>query len=125
MLRRPVMYELQATHYLRAAGAAVGVSLGLAIAGLILLPLVRGIPFLGLMLALAAGAGAGSLMAGALTWATKGKRGLAMQVIAGIALVAAWIVPFVQLGALAAAPRDLLGLFATLVAVIIASQRLR
>lgn len=125
MLRRPVMYELQPIHYLRAAGVAIPVGLGLAIAGLILLPLVRGIPFLGLILALAAGAGAGSLMAGAVTWATNGKRGLALQVIAGIALAAAWVAPFALLGALAAAPRDLLGLFATLVAVVIASQRLR
>ncbi len=139
MLRRPVMYELQPMHYLRAAGAALVVSLGLGVAGLILLPLVRGIPFLGLMLAVAAGAGAGSLMAGAVTWATNGKRGLALQVIAGLGLVAAWVLPLVLLrvlvggavtpqillSAFATAPRDLLGLFAAIVSVVVASQRLR
>jgi hypothetical protein len=125
MLRRPVMYELEATHYTRAAAAAVGVAIGLAVAGMLLLPLTRAIPFFGLMLALAAGAGAGSLMAGALTWATNGKRGLALQVIAGLGLVAAWVAPLALFGALAAAPRDMFGLFATLVAVVIAWQRLR
>lgn len=125
MLRRPVMYELQPAHYLRAAAAAAAVAAGLAVAGLLLLPLARAIPFFGFMLALAMGAGAGSLMAAALTWATRGKRGLAMQVIAGSGLLAAWVGPLIALGALSAAPRDLLGLFATLVAVIIASQRLR
>lgn len=129
MLRRPVMYELQPMHYLRAAGVALGVSLVLAVAEFLLLPLVRGIPFLGLMLALAAGAGAGSFMANALTWATNGKRGLALQVIAGLGIVAAWllawVLPLALVGAYAAIPRDLLGLFATLVGVVIASQRLR
>jgi hypothetical protein len=139
MLRRPVMYELQPVHYVRAAGTALAVSFGLAVAGLLLLPLVRGVPFLGLMLAIALGAGAGSVMAAAVTWATNGKRGLAMQAIAGIGLLAAWALPFVLLpvllngaitpqallGALAAAPRDLLGLLAAVVAVVVASQRLR
>jgi hypothetical protein len=125
MLRRPVMYELQPTHYLRATGAAAGVAAVLSVAGLLLLPLTRAIPFFGFMLALAMGAAAGSAMAAALTWATRGKRGLAMQVIAGGGLLAAWIGPLIALGALSAAPRDLLGLFATLVAVVIASQRLR
>jgi hypothetical protein len=125
MLRRPVMYELQPVHYARAAGAAVGVSLALAVAGMLLLPLTRAIPFFGLMLALAAGAGAGSVMAAALTRATNGKRGLVMQLIAGVGLAAAWVAPLALFGALAAAPRDMFGLFATLVAVVIAWQRLR
>lgn len=139
MLRRPVMYELQPMHYVRAAGAALVVSLVLGVAGLIVLPLVRGIPFLGLMLAVGIGAGAGSLMAAALTWATNGKRGLGMQVIAGIALVASWVLPLlllrvvlaqvvtaqVLLSALAGAPRDLMGLFAAVIAVVVAAQRLR
>ena len=48
-----------------------------------------------------------------------------MQLIAGGGLLAAWVGPLIALGALSSAPRDLLGLFATLVAVVIASQRLR
>src|SRR5262245_863607 len=80
MLRRPIMYELEPMHYVRAAAAAAVVAAGLAVAGLLLLPLTR-IPFVGFMLALAMGAGAGSAMAAALTWATRGKRGLAMQLI--------------------------------------------
>lgn len=90
-LRRPPMYELNWRHYLLATGAALAVGVLLGIAAAVLIPMLRiGFFFLQLLIGLLAGVGGGTIMAEAMSRATRHKRGTAMQVIAlgGIALAA-------------------------------------
>ncbi len=124
-LRRPVMYELAPSHYLRAVATAAVMAVALGIAGAIVIPLGRGIPFLGLMIALLIGAAAGTAMAQALTRMTRGKRGLPMQLTAGVGLAAAWLIHVGLTGGLSPFRIDLIGVFAAVVAVVAAAQRLR
>jgi hypothetical protein len=124
-LRRPVMYELSVSHYLRAAAAAMVVGLVLGVAAGIVLPVARVVPFFGLMLALLMGVGAGAVMAEAITRATRGKRGIAIQVAAGAGLLLAWALRLLLAGGLQLALGDLFGLIALVAAIVAASQRLR
>jgi hypothetical protein len=123
-LRRPVMYELHLLDYVKAIGVAAALTVALGIAGAILLPPGRGIPLFGLMLAILAGVGGGSVMAAAITRATGGKRGLAMQLTAGGALVAAFLLRLALTGALAFLLGDLMGGIAVVAAIATAWQRL-
>ncbi len=129
MLRRPPMYELTPSHYLRAVAAASLVAVALGVAGAILLPPGRSIPFFGLMLSVLAGVGAATLVAEAISRATRGKRGLPLQLIAAGALLGAGALRLVLLGGLAfllrGALADVLGLLMLGVAVVAAWQRLR
>jgi hypothetical protein len=118
------MYELRPLDYAKGAGASGVVAAILGIAGAILLRPGGGIPFFGLMLAVLAGAGAGTVMAAAITRATRGKRGLAMQAIAAGGLIAAWLLRLAIAGALPFMLGDLLGVLALAVAVAASWQRL-
>jgi hypothetical protein len=128
MLRRPPMYELSAGHYARAAAAALIVGLGLGAAGSLLLP-PRGLfGLFGLLLPLLAGYGAGSILAGAITRVTRGKRGPAMQVaaLAGVAIAAAVrLAPYVLGDSLDRVRGDAVGIVLVAVAAITAWGRLR
>jgi hypothetical protein len=119
------MYELSPSHYLRAGAASVAGGIGLGVAAALLLPLGRGIPFLGLMIGLIVGAAAGTAMAEALTRATKGKRGLTMQAIAGTGLGLAWLTYLVLTDSLIPLRLDLIGVVAAVMGIVAAAQRLR
>jgi hypothetical protein len=90
-LRRPVMYELSARHYLLALGASLGVALPLGVLGAILIPVLR-FGFFGLLIGLLVGMGAGSLMSEAISRATRYKRGPALQLMAASGLVLAFTI---------------------------------
>jgi len=119
------MYELALEHYLRAGAAAVVVGAALGLVGALLLPPSSRIPFFGLILALLAGSGAGSLMAEAITRATHGKRGVHVQSIAVAGLVLAAVLRLAISGDFDRLTSDLIGLFAVVVAVVVAWGRLR
>ncbi len=123
-LRRPVMYELAPLDIAKAAGAALVVAVGLGLAGVILLRPGGGVPFFGLMLALLAGAGAGALMAEAITRVTRGKRGRTMQLVAAGGLVTAWLLRLALAGALSFLLGDVLGGIALAASIVAAWQRL-
>lgn len=124
-LRRPVMYELAPGHYFRAGAAAAVVGAGLGVAGALLLPPDSRVPFFGLLLALLAGSGAGTLMAEAITRATRGKRGTSVQWIAVAGLVLAAVIRLAVAGEFDRVTSDLLGLFALAIALVAAWGRLR
>ena len=125
MLRRPPMYELRPRDYAFAslAGDATGLVLGLV--GGLLFPPSGNLGFFGLFIALLAGSGAGSAVAEAITRATSGKRGIAMQLIAVASLVLAAAVRLAVSGDFELVTRDLLGGFMLVVAGAVAWGRLR
>jgi hypothetical protein len=124
-LRRPVMYELAVAHYIRAGAVAAVLGVGFGLVGALLLPPDSRVPFFGLILALLAGSGAGTLMAEALTRATRGKRGVEMQSIAVAGLLLASVVRLAVSGEFAQVTSDLIGLFALAIAVAVVWSRLR
>lgn len=123
-LRRPVMYELGPLDYAKGLGAAAAVAVALGVAGTVLLSPGRGMPFFGLMIAILVGAGAGTLMAGAISRATRGKRGLTMQLIAAAGLVGAWLLRLTLAGALSFILGDVMGGIALTVSIFASWQRL-
>ncbi len=124
-LRRPPMYELATEHLVRAGGAAAAVGAALGLAGALLLPPGSRVPFFGLLLALFAGSGAGTLMAEAITRATRGKRGPAVQWIAVAGLVLAALIRLAITREFGQLTGDLLGLVALVIALAVAWGRLR
>jgi len=124
-LRRPVMYELSTAHYAKAAGAALGVGAVVGVVGGLILPPDARVPLFGLFLALFAGSGIGSVMAEAITRATRGKRGTAVQLIALGGILAAAVVRLLVSGQFNLAAQDVLGLFAFGIAGVVAWGRLR
>ena len=125
MLRRPPMYEITPMQYVQAIGAATAVATGLGIVGALLLPLARSIPFFGLMISIIAGVGAGTVMAEAISRASRGKRGPGMQIVALAAILAAGVLRLALVGALTLVLQDLLGLLMVAVAMAATWQRLR
>ncbi len=121
-LRRPVMYEVHTFDYAKAVGVAAVLAVPLGVLGAILLR--PGAGFFALMIAVLAGAGAGSLMAEAITRLTRGKRGLSMQLIAAGGLVGAWLLRLALVGGLSLILGDFMGAIAMAVAVAAAWQRL-
>ncbi len=125
-LRRPVMYELAPTDYLRAIVAAVIVALPLGYVGAFLLPPSRSAGFILLAIGLLGGLGAGAAMGEALLWATHRKRGVPMQVIAVLGIVLAAALRLLISGVpLHLAAQDVVGIFALVVAAVSAWGRLR
>lgn len=125
-LRRPPMYELAATDYARAIAVSLFVAAPLGFVAAWLLPPSPRIGLFSMLIALLAGSGAGSLVAAAITRATHGKRGAGMQAAAGGAIVLAAVLRFL----IAGAPwelllRDLAGALMVLIALSVASNRLR
>ena len=127
MLRRPPMYELATGDYVRAAVAAALVGAALGAAGSILLPPRGFVGFFSMLLALLGGSGAGSIMAGAVTRVTHGKRGVPMQLAAVGGIIVAGVVrlaPFVAWDGLEQIRGDTVGLLLVVVASIVAWGRL-
>jgi hypothetical protein len=124
-LRRPVMYELGTEHYLRGTLASIVVGVAIGLVGGLLLPPNSRIAFFGLLLGVFAGMGAGSLIAEAITRATRGKRGLSVQWMAINGLLIAGVVRLVVSGELDEITRDLFGLVTIGVAMAVAWGRLR
>ena len=90
-LRRPPMYELSTSHILKATGTAFGLAIAIGAASAFLLPNFRSGFFLFVVGAIAGSALAAAIVA-AMTWATNGKRGGAMQAIACAAIASAGLV---------------------------------
>ena len=123
-LRRPPMYELAPTHYVRATLAALAVAVPLGIAGAVLLPPRAGAGLFGLVAALLLGSAAGSAMAAAIGWATRHKRGAPLQAIAAVALIVAGVIRLVLRDGLDLLTTDLVGSVLLVIAIIVASGRL-
>ena len=124
-LRRPVMYELGTQHYLRGTVAALVVGVGVGVVGGLLLPPTSRIAFFGLLIGLFAGSGIGSLMAEALTRATRGKRGVPVQLMAVAGVLVAGVVRLAVSGEFALVTTDLFGIFTLGVAAVVSWGRLR
>lgn len=123
-LRRPVMYELGVSHYLRAAGTAIGLGLGMGVVGAFLVPVGAG-GFLFLAIAVFAGSALGGGVAEALTRATRGKRGVPMQAAAAASLLMADVIRLSLSGGIELVGRDLLGSLLVAMAIVVAWGRLR
>ena len=118
-LRRPPMYELSASHILRATGAAFGLALAIGVASAILLPSFGGGFFLFIIGAVAGSALASAIVA-AVTWATNGKRGVAMQAVACAAVASTGLVRIGLTGDV-----DLMTLIVVGFGTVVAWQRLQ
>ncbi len=123
-LRRPPMYELSTSHYLRAAGVAVAMALLFGVVGAFLLPVGRG-GFLFLTLAVVGGSALGGLVAEVLQRATGYKRGPVMQGAAAATLVLADVIRLTLSGGLQLLPADLAATLLVAIASIVAWGRLR
>jgi hypothetical protein len=123
-LRRPVMYELSVSHYLRAAAVVAGLGAVMGVVGAFLVPVGAG-GFLFLTLAIFGGSALGGAVASALTRATRGKRGPAMQAAAVATLVLADVLRLSLAGGIDLVGRDLLGSLLVAMAAVVAWGRLR
>ncbi len=123
-LRRPVMYELGITHYLRAAAVTILLGVAMGVVGVFLVP-VRAGGFLFLALAIFGGSALGGAVAEALTRATRGKRGVPMQAAAVVTLALADLVRLTLAGGVDLVTRDLLGSLLVAIAAVVAWGRLR
>ncbi len=124
-LRRPPMYELAWSHYLRGGLAAAGAALALGFTGALLLaPRTFG-NFFYLASALMMGIAAGILVSEAIERATGGKRGTAMQLFASASIVVAAILRLLFGDNLALLDRDVGGAMAALVGTVYAWGRMR
>jgi hypothetical protein len=124
-LRRPPMYELGGRELLLALGVALVLAAPLGFVGSILVPPSRVGGFFLLIIALLAGSGAGALVAESMHRVT-GKRGLTMQLIAIVGIVAAAVLRLVFSGtAIEDVLRDTVGLFLVAIAGVAAWGRLR
>ena len=123
-LRRPPMYELETSHYLRAGGVALLGAVAIGVASALLLP-PR--PVGGLLLfaiALLAGMGAATLLARAFDVVTNRKRGRALQLLAAGAIVAAALLRLLISGELDLITRDASGIVFAAIGAIVAWNRL-
>jgi hypothetical protein len=124
-LRRPPMYVVGASHYLRAAGATLALAVPMGVVGALFLP-PGGFGFFGLLIGFFLGTGIGSLFARAITAATNGKRGIPMQSIAVGGVIILLITRFTLAGLPFDALRfDLVGPIAGFIAASVAWQQLR
>ena len=123
-LRRPPMYELEMSHYLRAGGVALLGAVAIGVASALLLPPT---PVGGLLLfaiALLAGMGAATLLARAFDAVTNRKRGRALQLLAAGAIVTAALLRLLISGELDLITRDASGIVFAAIGAIVAWNRL-
>jgi hypothetical protein len=125
-LRRPPMYEVGVTHYLRAAGIMLVLALPIGFGA----ALIPSFGFFSLFIGFIAGRGLGSLFAQAITRASGGKRGVGIQSIAVAGAVVLVLVLLLTRVALLDLPFglirfNLMGPVAAVVAASVAWQRLR
>ena len=124
MMRRPPMYELEATHYLRAAAIAIPAAALIGVIAAILLPPSPFAGLLRLVLGGLGGAAAGSVVAAALERATNRKRGTTMQAFAAAAIAGAFGVRLVISGDFDLVLQDVAGAVFFVIGVIVAWNRL-
>lgn len=124
-LRRPPMYEIGFQHYLRSSAIAIALAIPLGAMGAVVLPF-GSMGFFGILIGFFAGSIIGSLLASAIIWGTKGKRGPMMQTVAivgvGIILSTRFVLtglPFELLYI------DLIGWITGTMAACVAYQKLR
>ena len=124
-LRRPPMYEVGATHYLRAIGITLALAIPMGFVGALFLP-PGGVGFFGILIGFILGSGIGSLLARAITRASGGKRGTGMQSIAIGGVVVILLTRFALAGLPFELLRfDLIGPIAAFMAASVAYQQLR
>jgi hypothetical protein len=125
-LRRPPMYELSASDYLKAGPTAVvaGALLGL-VSALLLPPELTFGGFFGLLIAFFGGSAAGAAVGEVVQRATRAKRGLGMQAMVAVGLVFGYVVRLLIGGGLDLVVGDFAGLLAFAVAAGAAWSRLR
>ena len=120
------MYILTPLDYARAVATALVVGVALGFAGAIVFRPTPAIGLLPLLFAFLSGTGAGTAIAEALNVTTGRKRGREMQFIAGGAVVLAAVARLGFAGApWLMAVRDVSGLLMVVIAVSVASSRLR
>ena len=123
--RRPPMYDLQASHYLKAAGVSLALALPMGFVGAIFLP-PGGIGFFGILIGFFIGSGIGSIFAQSITRVTRGKRGIGMQSVAVGGVLVLLFTRFALDGFPFELLRfDLIGPIAGFMAASVAWQRLR
>lgn len=122
-MRRPPMYELELSHYLRAAAVAIPAAALIGFIAAILLPPSPFGGLLRLVLGLIGGAAAGSVVAAGLDRATNRKRGMAMQLFAAGAIAGAFGVRLVISGDFDLVLRDVAGAVFFVIGVIVAWNR--
>ncbi len=123
-LRRPVMYELGLSHYLRAGAVALFGAVALGVVSALLLPPTPAGGLLLLAIALLGGAGAATLLARAFDLVTNRKRGRALQLMAAGALFAAALLRLVISGEVDLILRDTSGIIFAVIGAIVAWNRL-
>ena len=123
-LRRPPMYELDTSHYVRAALVAVVGAVLIGVAAAIVFPPrpFGGILILGI--ALLGGAGAANGLARAFDYVTNRKRGVPLQLLAAGGIVGAAVIRLVVSGEVDLIARDASGIVFIVVGVIVARNRL-
>lgn len=124
-VRRPPMYELAWSHYLRAALVAAAAAVPLGFAGALLLAPRAFAGIFYLAFALLLGIAAGAAVSAAVERVTGGKRGTAMQLIAAASVVAAVALRLLFGGNLALFDRDVGGALAAVAGAVYAWNRLR
>lgn len=124
-VRRPPMYELSWTHYLRAVLGGLVAAVLLGVVGAFVFPprAFTGVFFLAFGLVL--GIGAGATVSEAIARCTGGKRGTAMQLIAATAVVLAVQLRVAVSGNVPLLENDAGGLIAALAGAVYASSKLR
>ena len=123
---RPRMYVLGPLDYARAVTTALVVGVVLGFVGAMIFRPTPAIGLFPLLFAVIGGYGAGTVVAEALNLATSRKRGRAMQMIAGAAVILAALVRLAFAGVpWEMAVRDVSGLLMVVIAISVASSRLR
>ncbi len=123
-MRRPPMYELETSHYLRAGGVALLGAVAVGVASALLLPPRPVGGLLLFVIALLAGMGAATLLARAFDAVTNRKRGRALQMMAAGAIVVAALLRLLVSGDLDLITRDASGIVFAVIGAIVAWNRL-
>ena len=123
-MRRPPMYELEMSHYLRAGIVALLGAVAVGVASALLLPPRPVGGLLLFVIALLAGMGAATLLARAFDAVTNRKRGRALQLMAAGAIVVAALLRLLVSGDLDLITRDASGIVFVVIGAIVAWNRL-
>lgn len=114
------MYSLTPLQYTLSTAAALAVGLGIGVGWWWIIP-----EGLGLFFAVVLGLGFGWVMFRAIEFASQGKRGAPLQVLAGLGLVIAYLLRNTLLDAGPIPSGDLTGITVTAVAILVAVSQLR
>ena len=123
---RPRMYVMGPLDYARGVATALVVGVALGFAGAMIFRPTPAIGLFPLLFAVIGGYGTGTAVAEALNLTTSRKRGREMQIIAGAAVILAAVTRLALVGApWVMVVRDVSGLLMVVIAISVASSRLR